>query len=89
MCNYNKVMKELAEYKRIAEQTNDIINALQDELKQYMAENGLEILTGDEHKATYKTVKTARMDTRKFKTDMPELAAEYIKEIETKRFCFA
>ena len=33
MCDYNAVMKQLAEYKRIQEETNGIIEGLQDELK--------------------------------------------------------
>lgn len=57
--------------------------------KSYMAENGLEILTGSEHKAIYKTVTSSRIDTTALKKALPEVAERYTKTSETKRFTFA
>ena len=35
----NKIMQELAQYNRIAEETAAIIDGLKDQLKKYMTEN--------------------------------------------------
>lgn len=72
--NINEVMKELAEYTRIQEETTVIIDGLKDTIKNYMQENGLDTLSGNEHKATYKPVTTTRIDTTAFKKAFPSLA---------------
>lgn len=87
--NINEIMRELAQYTRLQEETAVIIEGLKDTIKNYMVENQLEILTGDEHKAIYKTVFGSRIDTTALKKDMPEIAAAYTKQTETKRFTFA
>lgn len=87
--NTNKIMAELAQYTRIQEETAVIIESLRDALKQYMTENQIDILTGDEHKATYKAVRSSRIDTTALKKERPEIAAAYTKTTETKRFTFA
>lgn len=87
--NINEVMKNLAEYMRIAEETAAIIDGLKDTIKKYMEENQLETLTGNEHKATYKTVTSSRIDTTALKRNAPDIAEKYTKTTETKRFTFA
>lgn len=87
--NINEVMKNLAEYMRIAEETAAIIDSLKDTIKKYMEENQLETLTGNEHKATYKTVTGSRIDTAALKRNAPDIAERYTKTTETKRFTFA
>ena len=62
MTNYNEIaqnnldaiMQELAQYTRMAEEIAATVDSLKDTLKKYMVENGLDVLTGSEHKATYK-----------------------------------
>ena len=87
--NINEIMKELAQYKRLQDETAAIIEGLTDKIKQYMADNQLETLTGDEHKATYKTVTSSRIDTTALKKALPEVATAYTKTTETRRFTFA
>lgn len=87
--NINEVMKNLAEYMRIAEETAAIIDGLKDTIKKYMEENQIETLTGNEHKATYKTVTSSRIDTTALKRNAPDIAEKYTKTTETKRFTFA
>ena len=87
--NINETMRELAQYTRLQEEAAAMVEALKDLLKQYMNENQLETLTGDEHKATYKTVSTSRIDTSALKRDMPAVAAQYSKTTETRRFTFS
>ena len=87
--NINDIMKELAQYKRLQDETAAIIEGLTDQLKEYMTANQLDTLTGDEHKATYKTVTSSRIDTTALKKAMPEVVTAYTKTTETRRFTFA
>ena len=82
-------MSELAKYNRILEETTTIIDGFKDEIKLYMVENNLDVLTGNEHKATYKTVSSSRIDTTLLKKELPEIATLYTKTTESKRFNFA
>lgn len=87
--NINETMRELAQYTRLQEEAAAMVEALKDQLKQYMNENQLETLAGDEHKATYKTVTSSRIDTSALKKALPEVAAKYTRTTETRRFTFA
>ena len=87
--NINEIMRELAQYTRMQEEAAAMAEALKDQLKQYMQENQLETLAGDEHKATYKLVTSSRVDTTALKKAMPEVAAQFTKQSETRRFTFA
>lgn len=87
--NINEIMQELAQYTRLQEEAAAMVEALKDQLKQYMNENQLDTLTGAEHKATYKTVTSSRIDTAALKKGHPDIAAAYTKQTETKRFTFA
>lgn len=87
--NINDIMKELAQYKRLQDETAAIIEGLPDQLKEYMTANQLDTLTGEEHKATYKIVTSSRIDTTALKKAMPEVVTAYTKTTETRRFTFA
>ena len=89
MLNINYIMSELAKYNHMLDETTAIIDGLKDELKQYMINNNLETLTGDEHKAIYKLVSSSRIDTAAFKKELPDVAARYTKTSETMRFTFS
>lgn len=85
----NEIMKELAQYNRIADETAAIIDGLKDKLKCYMVAEGLDTLNGDEHKATYKAVTSSRIDTAALKKAAPDIAAAYTKKTTSMRFTFA
>lgn len=85
----NAVMQELAQYIRMEEEAAAMVETLKDQLKQHMAETGVDTLAGSEHKATYKAVTYNRIDTTAFKKELPDLAARYTKTTETLRFTFA
>lgn len=87
--NINETMRELAQYTRLQEEAAATVEALKDQIKQYMTENQLDTLAGDEHKATYKAVSSSRVDTAALKRDHPDIAMAYTKKTETKRFTFA
>lgn len=84
----NAIMAELAQYTRMAEEIAATVDGLKDTIKEYMEVNQLETLTGNEHKATYKTVTSSRIDTTALKRNAPDIAEKYTKTTETKRFIF-
>ena len=81
-------MKELAQYIRMQEDISETIEGLKDQIKAYMQENGLETLASDEHKATYKTVTSSRIDTTAFKKAFPSMAEQFTKTTTSTRFTF-
>ena len=85
----NAIMAELAQYTRLQEEAAAMVEALKDQIKEHMTASGLEVLTGDEHKATFKTVISSRIDTTALKKEHPDIATQYTKTTETKRFTFA
>ena len=89
MININEIMSELAKYNCMYEETAAIIDGLKDQLKSYMIENNLETLTGNEHKATYKSVSNTRIDTKALKSELPEIASRYSVTSNTMRFNFS
>lgn len=88
MENLNTLMREIAEYTRMAEEVGATLDSLKDTLKRYMEERGLDSVAGTEHRATYKSVASSRLDTATLKKELPEVAAKYMRKIETKRFVF-
>lgn len=89
MKNIDTIMRELAQYTRLQEETAAIIDGLKDELKTIMQERNTDTLTGTEHKASYKAVVSSRIDTTALKKDAPEIAAKYTRTTESRRFTFA
>lgn len=89
MTNINETMKQLAEYMRLAEETAQIIDGLKDKLKTFMQDEGVTVLNGDEHKATYKEVQGSRIDTTALKKELPDVAARFTRATASMRFTFA
>lgn len=84
----HETMKELAQYIRMQEEISETIEGLKDQIKAYMQENSLETLASDEHKATYKTVSSSRIDTTAFKKAFPSMAEQFTKTTTSQRFTF-
>ena len=89
MKNIDTIMRELAQYTRLQEETAAIIDGLKDELKAIMQERNTDTLTGTEHKASYKAVTSSRIDTTALKKDAPKIAAKYTRTTESRRFTFS
>lgn len=87
--NLDTIMAELAQYIRMQEEAAAMVESLKDQLKERMTAAGVESLAGSEHKATYKTVTSSRVDTTALKKDLPEIAARYTKTTTSRRFTFA
>lgn len=85
----NAIMAELAQYIRMQEEAAAMVESLKDQLKTQMQAAGVDTLTGDEHKATYKAVTSSRVDTSALRRDLPEIAAQYTKTTTARRFTFA
>lgn len=86
----NEVMKTIAEYARIAEEAQKIVDENKEVLKAYMAEAELTELIGDEHKATYKEVISNRFDSAAFKkAGHEDLYKAFTKPSASMRFTFA
>ena len=86
--NIQETMKELAQYIRMQEEIESTIEGLKDKIKAYMQQNHLETLASDEHKATYKTVSSSRIDTTAFKNAFPSMAEQFTKTTTSTRFTF-
>ena len=87
--NLDTIMAELAQYIRMQEEAAAMVESLKDQLKERMTAAGVESLAGSEHKATYKTVTSSRVDTTALKKELPEIAARYTKTTTSRRFTVA
>ena len=76
---------ELKELKAMQEELTNEINAIEDELKAAMGEQ--EQLVAGGYKITWKTVTTSRLDSAALKKALPEIAAKFMKQTTSKRFC--
>lgn len=54
--NLNGLMREIAEYTRMAEEITATLDGLKDTLKRYMDENGLDHIAGAERPGRYRRV---------------------------------
>ena len=82
-------VRELKELKAMADELAAEITAIEDSIKADMTEQGIEEMTVDIYRVRYKTVKSSRFDTMAFKKAMPELAARFMRETESRRFTVA
>ena len=82
-------LRNLKELQALIEEANAEAEAIKDELKALMIANKTEEMTVDVYKVRYKTVKSSRFDTTAFKKAMPELAAQFTRETESRRFTVA
>lgn len=85
----NSIMRTIAEYARIAEEAQKIVDENKELLKAHMTEVGVDTLIGDEHKATYKEVISNRFDSKAFKADHADMYTAYQKPSTSMRFTFA
>ena len=82
-------VRELKELKAMADELAAEITAIEASIKADMTAQGVEEMTVDVYKARYKTVKSSRFDTTAFKKAMPDLAAQFTRETESRRFTVA
>ena len=82
--NMESKVKELMELRRMKEELEAEITAMEDEIKQTMGEE--EILLAGAYKVLWKTVTSSRFDSVRFRKEHAELAEAYTKTTTTRRF---
>jgi predicted phage-related endonuclease len=83
--NMEAKVKELMELKRMKEELEAEITAMEDEIKSVMGDE--ETLLAGAFKVDWKTVITSRIDTTALKKALPDIAAIYTKQTTSRRFC--
>ena len=84
----NKV-NEIRELRRMAEELDAEIAAIQDTIKAHMDATGTDELTGTDFKITWKTVTSSRLDTAALKKALPAIAEQYTRTTSSRRFVLA
>lgn len=85
----NHKITELRRLRRLADEIAAEIESITDAVKQEMTMQGVDMLAGDDWKATWKPVQSARFDSRAFKAAMPDLYQRFTRSTETRRFILA
>ena len=78
-------IKELRELRRMADELSQEIEAIQDSIKAEMLAQQTDILTGSD-KVTYKEVTSNRLDSTALKKQLPDIAAQFMKQVTSRRF---
>ena len=84
----NKV-NEIRELRRMAEELDAEITAIQDSIKAHMEATSADELTGADFKITWKAVTSTRLDSAALKKALPEIAERFSKTTTTRRFTVA
>lgn len=82
-------IRELKELKMMADELAAEITAIEDQIKAEMTERDTEEMTVDVYKVRWTKVTSSRFDSTAFKKAMPELHAQFTKQIESRRFSIA
>ena len=86
MNDLNKTARNLLEVRAMIRELEAEAEALTDQIKAAMVEQGTEALEGDGWKASWKNVESRRCDSRSFKHDHSDLYDQYSRETTTTRF---
>lgn len=82
-------IRELRELRRMAEELEAEITAIQDSIKAEMTATGVYEMSGTDYRVTWKEVTTSRIDTAAMKKAAPDLVAAFTKTATTRRFVLA
>lgn len=82
-------VRELKELKAMAEELAAEITALEDDIKAEMTARNTDEMTVDIFKIRWTKVTSSRFDTTAFKKAMPDLAKQFTKQTESRRFTVA
>ena len=80
-------IRQLRELQALIEEAQSEAEAIKDELKAYMGDS--EELRAGEYKVTWKTVTSARIDTRALTKALPDVAAAFMRTSTVRRFAVA
>lgn len=79
--------KELQELKRMREELDAEMTALEDEIKAFMGDQ--EQIVAGAFKITWRAITSSRIDTTALKKALPDVAADFMKQTTTRRFTVA
>lgn len=79
-------LNDLAQLRRLADDLDAEISAIQDEIKAHMATAQTDTLTAGAFRVVWKSVTSTRIDTAALRRELPEVWQEYGKTTTTKRF---
>ena len=82
----NSCIHDLKELRTLQERIAAKIKALEDALKEHMADNEMYTINGDDYSVSWYEVSSSRIDTTALKHDLPDIAAQYMKTNITRRF---
>lgn len=82
-------VRELKELKAMAEELAAEITALEDDIKAEMTARNTDEMTVDIFKIRWTKVTSSRFDTTAFKKAMSDLAQQFTKQTESRRFTVA
>ena len=85
----NRKVKELRELRRMADEIAAEMETITDAIKQEMTAEGVDTIAGDDWKATWKPVQSARFDSKAFKVAFPDLYGRFSRPAATRRFVLA
>ena len=75
---------EILDLKRMREELDATITALEDSVKAVMGDE--ELLTAGAYKVSWKTFTSSRVDTAALKKALPDIAAQFTKQTTARRF---
>lgn len=75
---------EILDLKRMREELDAAITALEDSIKAVMGDE--ELLTAGAYKVSWKTFTSSRVDTTALKKALPDIAAQFTKQTTARRF---
>ena len=82
----DKTVAEIRELKRMGDEIAAQITALQEQLKEQMTADGVDVLAGTDWKASWKTITSERVDTVSLKKFFGDDLKPFIKISTTRRF---
>ena len=77
-------VQELMELRRMEEELQSEIDALQEAVKSFMGSE--ETMIAGAFKVSYKSVTSSRLDSAALKKELPDIAARFMKQTVTRRF---
>lgn len=80
-------IRELRELQALIEEAQAEAEAIKDAIKAHMGTS--EELRAGEYKITWRTVESARVDTKALSQAMPDVAAAFTRKTTARRFCVA
>lgn len=80
-------IRELRQLQSLIDEAQAEAESIKDAIKAIMGEQ--EELKAGEYKVTWRTVKTARIDSNALKKALPDIAEQFTTETTVRRFCVA